>query len=108
MSMRTRDAELVALSLCVVVTVVFGSCKKKQEQHALAPKDWSTLSISVSEGWCQITCPTYSFSVHGNGDLEYEGTTGVPTLGRRTGTVPKETVAALLTEFEKVDFMSLG
>ena len=75
------------------------SCHKQGQPH-LMPKDWSTLSMSIDGGG-------YIFSVHGNGDLEYEGTRGVPTLGRHTGTVPKETVMALLTEFEKADFMSL-
>jgi hypothetical protein len=92
------------LALCALAVLV--SCHK-QEHTPLVPQDWSTLSISVSKGWCQLTCPVYGFSVHGNGDLEYQGEQGVPTLGRRTGNVSKETVTALLTEFEKADFMAL-
>jgi hypothetical protein len=96
-----------AVALCVLgLTVLFGSCHQ-QEQHTLVPKDWSTVSISLSQGWCQLSCPTYSFTIRGNGEIEYEGMMGVPVLGRRTGLVPRETVAALLKEFEKANFMSL-
>ena len=106
MPKNSSRARCVFWPLALWALAVLVSCHK-QEHSPLVPQDWSTLSISVSTGWCQITCPVYGFSVHGNGDLEYEGLAGVPILGKRTGTVSKETVAALLTEFEKADFMSL-
>jgi hypothetical protein len=104
--MRRKGSRRTA-ALCVLAsTILFGSCHQ-QEQHTLVPKDWSTVSISLSQEWCQLSCPTYGFTIHGNGELEYEGMMGVPVMGRRTGTVSKETVAALLKEFEKANFMSL-
>jgi hypothetical protein len=106
-SLSLAGGRVLRILVVWVLALLLVSCNKQGPSH-LVPKDWSSLSMSLSVGGCQLGgCPTYSFSVHGNGDLEYEGTRGVPTLGRHTGTVPRETVMALLTEFEKADFMSL-
>ena len=47
------------------------------------PKDLASVSITLAR---MSSGPAYSVTVHGTGDVEYEGFRGVPVRGQRTHT----------------------
>jgi hypothetical protein len=67
------------------------------------PKDLASVSITLAR---MSSGPAYSVTVHGTGDVEYEGFRGVPVRGQRTATLSQQAVVSLLREFDHVKFMS--
>ena len=53
-------------------------------------------------------CPVYSFTINGDGRVEYDGTMGVKVRGKKAHTVSAAQVAQLVEVFYKVDFFSLS
>jgi hypothetical protein len=52
-------------------------------------------------------CPAYSFSITGDGTVNYEGIIGVKVRGKKVHSIPAEEVEELVEEFNKIDFFSL-
>jgi hypothetical protein len=50
-------------------------------------------------------CPIYGFAVSIGGDVLYHGGARVSVLDERTGKVPEANIAALVSDFEKIDFI---
>ena len=46
-------------------------------------------------------CPVYSLTVHGNGNVEYEGVRYVPVRGRRTSTISIGKLQSLLGAIDR-------
>jgi hypothetical protein len=52
-------------------------------------------------------CPAYSFSIAGDGTVNYQGLIGVKVRGKRVHSIPAKEVEELVEEFNKIDFFSL-
>jgi len=78
-------------------------------QHVAFPaiKDWHSLRITLRRTMCYGTCPAYSVTIDGDGNVAFEGQNFVAAKGRRTGRIAPEQVKALYDAFEKADFFSL-
>lgn len=72
--------------------------------HAQHPE---SLSIEMSRTHCQLGCPIYTISVHGDGNVEYVGKEYVRDRGPRAETLSKEQLQALLQKFDDAGFFSL-
>lgn len=72
--------------------------------HAQHPE---SLSIEMSRTHCQLGCPIYTISVHGDGNVEYVGKEYVRDRGPRAETLGKEQLQALLQKFDDAGFFSL-
>ena len=70
------------------------------------PSD-SVIEISLQRTPCFGSCPAYSISVDGDGNIHYFGEYFVPVLGDQFSRISSETVQQLLRAFERVDFFSL-
>ncbi len=102
LSPKQAPAKLVSLFLYGSIAVsLLAGCNRLS-----SPKDLQSVSISLARTDCQAFCPVYSVTIHGNGNIEYQGALGVPVRGHRTAQIPQQKVVALLQEMDKAGFMS--
>ncbi|MEX2154967.1 MAG: DUF6438 domain-containing protein [Gemmatimonadaceae bacterium] len=75
---------------------------------APSPARASTLAeITLERGPCLGMCPVYKVVLKGDGTVVFEGKQGVDSVGRFTGRVSPEKVAALVQSFEQKNYFSL-
>lgn len=67
----------------------------------------AAIEISLQRTPCFGSCPVYSVSVDGDGNVHYFGEYFVPVLGDQSSRISRETVLQLIHAFERVDFFSL-
>ena len=103
----------IFLSL-VVFTVALLSVSSAFSQNAppdmssLTAEQLRTLSIRFERTGCYGNCPAYTLTIHGNGQVEYEGLTNVKKTGKASGTIEDADLRAILSAFAKSDFYSVG
>jgi len=64
----------------------------------------SQVEIRLSRGPCYGTCPVYTVTLTGEGQVRYEGRQFVNVVGERTATIPREDVARLVARFDEIGF----
>ena len=57
---------------------------------------------------CYGTCPVYTLTIYGSGNVIYEGKDFVKTKGSVESTISEEKIGQLVSEFDKVDYFSLN
>jgi hypothetical protein len=65
------------------------------------------LTIKMIRERCFGSCPVYSVTVHGDGNVEYSGEEFVRDRGPRTETVSKDQLRGLLQRFDNANFFAL-
>ena len=70
-------------------------------------KNRDSLTIEMWHSNCQIGCPLYKITVHGNGAVEYVGEQFVRVRGAQTSSLNAEQMQAVLVGFDRADFFSL-
>jgi hypothetical protein len=70
-------------------------------------KNRDSLIIEMWRSDCQMRCPVYKITVHGNGAVEYLGEQSVKVRGAQTSSLNEEQVQAILVGFDRSDFFSL-
>jgi len=53
-------------------------------------------------------CPAYSFTISGDGEVNYEGLIGVKVRGKKAHSISARQVEELVAEFDKIKFFSLS
>jgi hypothetical protein len=67
----------------------------------------SNVEIRLARGVCYGTCPDYTVTINGEGQVRYEGRRFVNIVGERTATIPREDVTRLLARFDEIGFDNL-
>ena len=67
----------------------------------------NSLIIEVWHSNCQIGCPVYRITVHGNGAVEYVGEQFVKVRAAQSSSLSQEEMQAVLAGFDRADFFSL-
>lgn len=75
---------------------------------AETPPVTSNVEITLTRSVCFGSCPDYTVTVTGDGQVRYEGRRFVNVVGTRTATVPREDVARLLQRFDQIGFERLN
>lgn len=70
-------------------------------------KHTELLTIKMSRERCFGSCPVYSVTIHGDGNVEYVGEEFVRDRGPRAETLSKAEVQVLLQKFDAASFFSL-
>jgi hypothetical protein len=70
-------------------------------------KNRDSLTIEMSRSTCQMGCPVYKITVHGNGEVEYAGEQFVKVRGAQASSLNEEQMQAALVGFDRADFFSL-
>jgi Domain of unknown function (DUF6438) len=63
--------------------------------------------ITMERTACFGSCPAYRLTIHGNGQVTYEGIAFVATQGTQTIQLSPEQVQSLIHEFEQANFFQL-
>jgi hypothetical protein len=69
--------------------------------------DWHSLRITLKRTLCFGTCPAYSVTIDGDGNVTFDGQTYVANKGRRIDRIAPEQVKLLFAAFQKSDFFWL-
>ena len=72
--------------------------------HAKHPE---SLSIEMSRTHCQLGCPIYTISIHGDGKVEYAGEEYVRDRGPYADALSKGQLQVLIQKFDDAGFFSL-
>ena len=70
-------------------------------------KDPESLDIEMWRTDCQIRCPVYKVTIHGNGTVDYVGDHFVRDRGPEQVVISKDQIHALLVDFDQADFFNL-
>jgi hypothetical protein len=74
----------------------------------LPPETLTDLEITLERTGCYGTCPIYSLTISGDGNVVYEGTRFVKTEGIHSFQIPQENVEELVSLFYQKDYFSLN
>ena len=72
------------------------------------PENLTDIEITLERTACFGTCPIYSVSIDGEGNVVYEGKKFVRIEGVRTYTIPQEDVKELVAMFYGINYFSLN
>ncbi|MBV8553097.1 MAG: ankyrin repeat domain-containing protein [Acidobacteriaceae bacterium] len=71
-------------------------------------ENWNSLRIRLERLACYGPCPVYSVEVHGDGEVFYEGTSGIILItGHHQDRISHDAVARLVASFREADYFSL-
>lgn len=99
----SRDVHLlVALILLTSCTSPWTSASSPLKTPLPTNDTVITLERTVCFGWC----PAYTLTIHGDGQVTYEGYAYVDVEGVRTSNISQSKIHELLYEFGKVDFFA--
>ncbi len=76
----------------------------KPDLTTLSDSDLKTVTIKLERTRCYGSCPAYTVTIHGDGNVEYEGKKFVSVIETREGHVELDKIKALLAEFGKADY----
>lgn len=95
-----------ARATVMALTVPALACGGSGSSAALpeVPSQADAVSIELSRGPCEATCPEFSLVAAGDGTLTWEGHRHVAALGRRTALVSASDVQSLVAELETAGF----
>lgn len=77
------------------------SCSK------LPPTIGHDVLVKLNRTECHGDCPVYTIEVKKNGDVTYEGTDYVKTMGIRSASISKNAVLSIESELTKAEFTSM-
>lgn len=86
----------------LIAMVAFAACAPVD-----APAQENDAMITMSRTACYGTCPIYSVSISGDGEVVYNGRGFVHAVGERRAQIPAADVSALLRRFDEIGFMQL-
>jgi hypothetical protein len=70
-------------------------------------KNRDSLTIEMWHSKCQIGCPVYKITAHGNGAVEYVGEQFVKVRGAQASSLNEEQMESILVDFDRAEFFSL-
>jgi hypothetical protein len=70
-------------------------------------KDPESLNIEMWRTDCQIRCPVYKVTIHGNGTVDYVGDHFVRDRGPEEVVISKDQIHTLLVDFDQAHFFNL-
>jgi hypothetical protein len=70
-------------------------------------KNRDSLTIEMWRSNCQMGCPVYKVTVHGNGGVEYVGEQFVRVRGAQTAFLNEDQIQSVLEGFDRAHFFSL-
>ncbi len=73
----------------------------------LTPTIGTDVLVKLNRTSCHGDCPVYTIEVKKNGDITYEGTEYVKTLGIRSASISKNAVLSIEAELSKAEFTSM-
>lgn len=97
----------IVLSSSVSMTAIGRVLDESPDLSSLSGADLKTLTVRLERIGCYGTCPAYTITIHGDGQVEYNGKSHVRQIGTRAGQVEIETIKSLVSEFARARFWSI-
>jgi hypothetical protein len=94
-----------AATALVAAAVVWSPARNIELSHS---QNLDSATVELSRGPCYGSCPAYTITVHGDGQVRYVGLLGHSrTQTKKSGTIGKEKVAQILRVLDRVEFIAL-
>jgi hypothetical protein len=104
-SRKTRWNWVLAGVALVVAGVVWRPARNIELNH---PQNLDSVTVELSRGPCFGPCPTYTVTVHGDGQVQYVGQQGRSRIRtKKSGAVAREKVGEILQVLDQVEFTTL-
>jgi len=99
------NSALAAVAL-VVAAMVWSPARNIELNH---PRSLDSVTVELSRGPCFGSCPAYTVTVHGDGQVQFVGQQGRRSRiqTKKSGTVPREKVQEILQVLDRVEFTAL-
>lgn len=75
---------------------------------SVSEDDLKTVTIQLERIGCYGTCPVYTIAIHGDGRVEYTGSSHVKETGSHEGRIEPDKIRALLSQFAKTKFWDVA
>jgi hypothetical protein len=78
-----------------------------RDYSLMKAKDRESLRIELFHSGCFGSCPVYTITVHGNGEVDYLGRMDVKECGKRSDSISEGQLLDILRELDQVHFFAL-
>jgi hypothetical protein len=106
--MLTKRYSWVVLSIILLLASIAGAFSCSNDTVLASSANLNDAVITLERTLCFGTCPAYKLTVHGNGVVIWEGKKFVKTTGKAEGSIGQEQFKQLVSEFDKVRYLSLN
>jgi uncharacterized protein DUF6438 len=100
-----------ALFILPVLTTINGSStpsgKQASDSTSVSDADLKSLSLVLERIGCFGTCPAYTLTIHGDGNVEYIGKSNVKLKGTHKSQIETSVIRNLMSEFARSKFLTL-
>jgi Domain of unknown function (DUF6438) len=97
----------IVLPLLIIKAASSRSLEENPDLSSLSDADLKTITVRLERIGCYGTCPAYTLTIHGDGQVEYDGKGHVTEKGTREGRLEADTIKALVMEFARAKFFTL-
>lgn len=97
----------VVLSSLMSMTATDRPSGQAPDLSSLSDADLKTLTVRLERTGCFGTCPAYTITIHGDGQVEYNGKGHVKQTGTQTGRVEIDTIKSLAAQFDRAKFWAI-
>jgi hypothetical protein len=104
---RRSSSKVMFVALAVSVVGLSALWLPGRGYSLIHAKDSDSVTIEMSRGNCQMGCPVYTVTIHGNGPVDYVGQQYVRARGPERSVLTHEQIHTLLEGFDEADFFSL-
>lgn len=94
------------LSFLFVMTIMLAQDCRNSNNSNNDPKEVMPV-IKMVKNACFGRCPVYSLTIHNDGNVVYVGNSNTPKMGTFAKQIPTEDMAALLKEFDAINFWEM-
>ena len=106
--MKTRHKTLTFLIVLGVIGIAVLFETDYLYIPTLPPENLDDIEIILERTACYGTCPIYSVTIDGDGNVTYEGTQFVKTLGVQMYNIPQSSVEELVALVYQTNYFSLN
>jgi hypothetical protein len=95
-------------SLLLVAAISARPADQPTDLNSLSDTDLKTVTVRLERIGCYGNCPAYAVTIHGDGQVEYNGKSHVKESGAQQARLEPDTIKELMKEFTKAKFLTLS
>lgn len=103
---HTRRADARGMLIVGALALLGGGCRRSAAEEAARQAALTIPVVHLERGACYGACAEYALDLFRDGSVRFTGTKNVAKVGEHRSSIPKKSVAALLTRFRESGFFT--